>query len=120
MKKTLLIALSAAGICGSVSLRAQSQPDPETAPAILRARSQSVLERFDDELVPGPGQRQQMKQQRLASIRERRAVIDTLPITKRKRKKLLRELYNSPHESLWDKTLTHLDFEDGTDGSDPE
>ncbi len=120
MKRTLLITLSAAGIWGGTSTYAQSQAAPNTAPAILRARSQSVLERFDEDLVPNPGQRRKMKQQRLAVLRERRAIIDTLPVSERHRKKLLRELYNSPHKSLWDKTLTHLDFEEGVETADPD
>lgn len=120
MKKSLLIVIGLTAACGVGSLRAQSQADPETDPAILQARGQSVLERFDDELVPDRSERRQMKQQRLATLRQRRAIIDTLPITERQRKKLLRELYNSPHESLWDKTLTHLEFEDGLEPTDPD
>lgn len=114
------MALCAAGIYGGASIYAQAPAKQETAPAIVRARSQSVLERFDDQLVPDRRERRKMKQQRLAAIRHRRAIIDTLPISERQRKKLLRELYRSPHESLWDKTISHLEFEEATASSDPE
>lgn len=120
MKKSLLIVFSAAGICCVHSVRSQSHGDPDVAPAIQRARSQSVLERFDDELVPDRSQRREMKKQRLAFLRHRRAIIDTLHITERQRKKLLRELYNSPHGSLWDRTVTHLDYEGGGEIPDPD
>ncbi|UCD61716.1 MAG: hypothetical protein JSV59_03870, partial [Flavobacteriaceae bacterium] len=71
-----------------------------------------VLERFDTDLVISPEERMKLKLDRMATIQQRLEIMDTLNISTRQRRRLLKELYRSPFSNEWNKVIADLEFEE--------
>jgi hypothetical protein len=80
----------------------------------IKVKKHTVLAQYEPELVTSADERMRLKTERLQTIKERRLIIDTLDISDRKRKKLLKELYRSPFSYKWDKVIAEIqgEFED--------
>ena len=84
----------------------------------IRVKKHTVLAQYEPELVVPADERLQLKNDRLNTIRERRAIIDTLTLSDRKRRKLLKELYRSPFSNHWDKLIADIEAEEEEDIED--
>ena len=80
----------------------------------LTVEKRTVLERFDSDLVISPEERIKLKMERIATIQKRQEIIDTLNISERQRRRLLKELYRSPFSDQWNKVIADLEFEEET------
>lgn len=80
----------------------------------LTVEKRTVLERFDSDLVISPEARMKLKMERVATIKKRLEIIDTLNISERQRRRLLKELYLSPFSDKWNKVIVDLEFEEET------
>lgn len=80
----------------------------------LTVKKRTVLERFDSDLVISPEERIKMKTERVAAIQERLQIMDTLDISDKQRRRLLKELYRSPFSDEWNKVIADLEFEEIT------
>ncbi|MGB5226744.1 MAG: hypothetical protein WBN55_00670 [Eudoraea sp.] len=80
----------------------------------LTVKKRTVLERFDSDLVISPEERIKMKIERVAAIQERLQIMDTLDISDKQRRRLLKELYRSPFSDEWNKVIADLEFEEIT------
>lgn len=80
----------------------------------LTVEKRTVLERFDSDLVISPEERMKLKIERIATIQKRQEIIDTLNISERQRRRLLKELYLSPFSDEWNKVIVGLEFEEET------
>ena len=80
----------------------------------LTVEKRTVLERFDSDLVIPPEARMKLKMERVATIKKRLEIIDTLNISERQRRRLLKELYLSPFSDEWNKVIVDLEFEEET------
>ena len=78
----------------------------------LFVKYKTVLERYEAAYVATTQERLQMKKRRKALIRFRESVIDTLPVSNRLKRRLLKELYNTPFTEEWSRVLADLEFED--------
>lgn len=78
----------------------------------VTVKKRTVLERFDTDLVISPEERMKLKLDRMAAIQKRLEIIDTLNISTRQRRKLLKELYRSPFSNEWNKVIADLEFEE--------
>ena len=78
----------------------------------LQVKKYTVLARYEPGLVIPAEERMQLKSDRLITIQERRAIIDTLSISERKRRRLLKELYRSPFSYHWDKVIADIEAEE--------
>ena len=85
----------------------------------VRVKKHTVLSQYEPELVVPAEERLQLKNARLNTIRERRAIIDTLTLSDRKRRKLLKELYRSPFSYHWDKVIADIEEEEEEDLENP-
>lgn len=83
----------------------------------LRVKKHTVLAEYEPDLVVSADERLQKKSDRIQLIREKRAIIDTLSITDRKRKRLLKELYRSPFTNHWDKMIAEIESEEEEEDS---
>ncbi len=99
---------------GCVSSMAQQETKSNTAKKI-KVKKHTVLAQYEPELVTPADERMRLKYERLATIKERREIIDTLDISDRKRKKLLKELYRSPFSYKWDKVIAEIQADDEED-----
>ena len=106
-------------IGGSWSLCAQENTEKTTNKEV-RVKKHTVLAQFEPELVVPVEERMHLKNERLNTIKERRAIIDTLTLSDRKRRKLLKELYRSPFSYHWDKIIADIEEEDELEEEDPK
>ncbi len=96
---------------GCVSLMGQQQTKSASDKKV-KVRKHTVLAQYEPELVTPADERIRLKSERLATIKERREIIDTLDISDRKRKQLLKELYRSPFTYKWDKVIAEIQADD--------
>jgi len=80
----------------------------------LTIKQRTVLERFDSDLVISPEERMRLKLNRRSAIKKRLEIMDTLNISERQRRRLLKELYRSPFSDEWNKVIADLEFEETT------
>jgi hypothetical protein len=73
-----------------------------------KVRIHTVMERYEPGFVLPAEERLRLKVQRREAVENRTAVIDTLDIPERKRRKLLRELYRTPFTDKYDQVLSAL------------
>ena len=99
---------------GSVALLGQQQTI-SAAPKKIKVKKHTVLAQYEPDLVRPADERIRLKSERLATIKERREIIDTLDISDRKRKQLLKELYRSPFSYRWDKVIADIEAGDEED-----
>lgn len=81
----------------------------------IKVKKHTVLARYEPELVLPAEERFLLKSNRQATIKERRQIIDTLDISDRKRRRLLKELYRSPFSYKWDKVIADIRAEEDED-----
>jgi len=62
----------------------------------IKVQKHTVMERFEPEMVISVEDRIQLKQDRIVELRRTKELLDTLSISKRQRRKLLRDLRRSP------------------------
>lgn len=93
-------------------LSAQVLPETEQHTDTLFVKYRTVLEQYEADFVASSEERLRKKQQRQALIQFRKAIIDTLPVSNRLKRRLLKELYNTPFTEEWSKVLADLEFED--------
>jgi hypothetical protein len=80
----------------------------------LTVKKRTILEQFDADLVSSPEERLKLKEERVASIQKRLEIMDTLELSDRQRRRLLKELYRSPFSDEWNKVIADLEFEEKT------
>ena len=81
----------------------------------LKVRERTVLGQFESNLVLSAEERLKKKLERKELIAKRHAIIDTLDISERRRKRLLKELFNSPFTTRWEKVVASMDVEEDPD-----
>ncbi len=84
----------------------------------LKVKKYTVLGQYEDQMVISSEERLQMKLDRVELLKRRREIIDTLDISERRRRRLLRELYRSPFSTRWDRLVTDLELEDSDEYED--
>ncbi|NAS13645.1 hypothetical protein [Poritiphilus flavus] len=114
MKRTSLLALGCAFFfCMAFQAVNAQQRDPNTTDdKSLKVKKRTVMERYEPEMILSVEKRVELKKQRLATIKKRRQIIDTLDISERKKRRLLKELYQSPSSEKWDKLIADIEFEE--------
>lgn len=100
-------------LCMGFNLTIYAQEATSTAQAEeIKVRKHTVLGQYEPEMVIPADERIQLKSNRIATIKMKREIIDTLDISDRKRRQLLKELYRSPFTYKWDKVIATLEAED--------
>jgi hypothetical protein len=80
-----------------------------------KVKERTLMEHYAPELVLPADERRQLKVERYYWVTEREAVIDTLDISNRKKRRLLKELHRSPFSDHYDKVLGSLYTEEGSE-----
>ncbi|MDH3698653.1 MAG: hypothetical protein OEQ81_08300 [Flavobacteriaceae bacterium] len=81
----------------------------------LKVRERTVLGQFESDMVLTADARLKKKLERRDLITKRRSIIDTLDISDRRRRRLLKELYNSPFSNRWEKLVATMEFKEDPD-----
>lgn len=79
----------------------------------VKVQRHTVMARFDPEIASSEEERLKKKQNRIAETQRKLSILDTLNISERKRKILLRDLKYNPYSNRLNKaTLVDTKFED--------
>ncbi|MBT8184767.1 MAG: hypothetical protein KJN76_07990 [Eudoraea sp.] len=81
----------------------------------IKVVKRTVMEQYEPGMILTADDRTRLKKERIALIQKRRRIIDTLDISERRKRSLLKELYRSPHTDKWDRLIADLEFEDDED-----
>jgi len=116
MKKMKLLTYSIGIILciGNVELHAQDSVALPTKNE-LKVRERTVLGQFESDMVLSADARLKKKLERRDLITKRKSIIDTLDISERRRRRLLKELYNSPLSNRWEKLVATMEYEEDPD-----
>lgn len=83
-----------------------------------KVQKHTIMEQFAPDLVVPATQRLKMKNQRVAETKRQLAILDTLDISGRKKRKLLRDLKYSPFSERLDKSiLVNTEFVDAVENN---
>ena len=82
----------------------------------IKVQKRTLVEQFEPDLVKPVEERVALKERRITHQRTTKRILDTLDISDRKRRKLMRELRRSPFSERIAKTiLAETEFEDDID-----
>ena len=95
----------------SVDGHAQSK-ESDTLSKKLKVEKWTVLEEYEPDMILSAEDRIALKKKRIVEAKRRRGILDTMDISDRKRKKLLKDLYKNPFSDRLMKTLADTKFED--------
>lgn len=70
------------------------------------------MERFEPQLIKSVEERMALKQSRIAEMRRKMIILDSLDISERRRKALQKDLRNNPFSHRLTKTLSAIEFVD--------
>ncbi len=70
------------------------------------------MEQYDPDMVISVEERIRLKEERYYELLRRKSIIDTLDISKHKKRKLLRDLYRSPFSNRLSKAIVETNFEE--------
>jgi len=109
MKKTTIWAIGLAFfVCGIFNATAQTSDQKP-----VKVQKRTLMDKFEPDYVKPVDERIALKERRIAKQRRTKKILDTLNISNRKRRKLMRELKRSPFSDRINKTiLAETKFED--------
>lgn len=81
----------------------------------LKVEKWTILEEYEPDMILSAQDRINLKRKRIVEVKRRKGILDTLDISDRKRKKLLRDVYKNPFSDRLMKTLADSKFEDEED-----
>ena len=90
---------------------AQSK-ESDTMGKKLKVEKWTVLEEYEPDMILSAEDRMDLKKKRIVEAKRRKGILDTMDISDRKRKKLIRDLYKNPFSDRLMKTLADTKFED--------
>tara|TARA_R110001606_G_C15248052_1_gene637042 strand:- start:533 stop:880 length:348 start_codon:yes stop_codon:yes gene_type:complete len=90
---------------------AQSK-ESDTMGKKLKVEKWTVLEEYEPDMILSAEDRMDLKKNRIVEAKRRKGILDTMDISDRKRKKLIRDLYKNPFSDRLMKTLADTKFED--------
>lgn len=95
---------------------AVAQEQPEN----VVIKRHTIMGQFAPDLVLSAEERQQLKWERRETVSYREAVIDSLPVSRRIKRKLLKELYYTPFTETYDEVLHELETREEPEGTHPQ
>lgn len=110
LKGAVILMLMPWGLSADLHGQAARTEGPVTDTVSVEFKT--LLERYEIGYVPPREERLRLKKERKSLVAFRKSVIDTLPVSNRRKKRLLKELYTTPFTEEWTKVLVDLEFED--------
>ncbi|MCK0189240.1 hypothetical protein [Arenibacter sp. F20364] len=97
-----------------VDLNAQTR-ESDTLGKKLKVEKWTILEEYEPDMILSAEDRISLKKKRIVEAKRRKGILDTMDISDRKRKRLLKDLYKNPFSDRLMKTLADTKFEDAGD-----
>ncbi|MCW5515308.1 hypothetical protein [Muriicola sp. Z0-33] len=104
----LIICLFAGAVSTPLCAQETKKGDKKEVAVVKR----TLIEKYEPEMILTAEDRARLKLERMALIQKRHSIIDTLDISERRKRSLLKELYRTPHSYKWDKLIADLEFKD--------
>jgi len=79
----------------------------------IEIQHHTVMEQFAAEMMPTAEERRQKKIAHLAEIEKLKKALDTMDISRRKKRKILADLINKPYSDRVNQAMAEISFEDG-------
>jgi len=114
-KVACLLAIS---LFGTFQLSAQ-EAAPKTNDKDINVQRHTVMDKFGAEMIRSAEERRQMKIAHLVEIEKLKKALDTMDISRRKKRLILDDLINKPYSDRVNQALAEISFEDD-DGIDKE
>lgn len=112
MKRATLYGIGLCFLLFTFTAPLAAQEVKKTQKEEVKVVKRTLMEQYEPEMILTAEDRAQLKLERKALIQKRQRIIDTLNISERRKRGLLRELYRSPHSYKWDKLIADLNFDD--------
>lgn len=110
MKKNIYLAVgSLLYLLGATQLFAQNSV-PGKDSHNVKVKKYTVMEQYEPELVLSIDERVRLKEERIATIKRRRGILDTLDISERRRERLLKALVKNPFSDKLNKAVADIEF----------
>ena len=97
-----------------VDVNAQSK-ESDSLGKKLKVEKWTILEEYEPDMILSAEDRISLKKKRIVEAKRRKGILDTMDISDRKRKRLLKDLYKNPFSDRLLKTLADTKFEDEGD-----
>ncbi len=78
----------------------------------VKVQRHTVMEQFAPEIMQTAEERKQRKLDHLAEIEMKKRALDTMDISRRKKRKLLADLNNTPYSDRLNRAMADVKFED--------
>lgn len=75
-------------------------------------QERTILGKFDQDLVLEASTRREMKVERIIRLKRRMLILDTLSISERKKRRLLKAISHGSYSSEWEALLVDLEFQE--------
>lgn len=112
MKYARILTIGLSFFCFSTLVLSAQVANDKTDKKEIKVQKNTLMERFEPDLVVSVEDRIQLKKDRLLEIRQTRKILDTLDISDRKRQKLLKDLRLSPFSTRLSKVMAETKFEE--------
>ncbi|EAR01413.1 hypothetical protein [Maribacter sp. HTCC2170] len=76
----------------------------------IKVQKYTVMEQYEPELILSVNERVRLKKERIATIKRRRGILDTLNIPDRRKQRLLKELLDNPFSDKLNKAVADIEF----------
>ena len=97
-----------------VDIHAQSK-ESDTMEKKLKVEKWTILEEYEPDMILSAEDRISLKKNRIVEAKRIKGILDTMDISDRKRKKLLKDLFKNPFSDRLMRTLADTEFEDEAD-----
>lgn len=78
----------------------------------VEVQRHTVMERFASEITPTAQDREQKKLAHLREVEKLKKALDTMDISRRKKRKILADLINKPYSDRVNQAMAEISFED--------
>ena len=96
-------------LLGCTQLIAQD-PGPRKKSHNVKVKKYTIMEQYEPELVLSVNERVRLKKKRIATIKRRKGILDTLDISERRRERLLKALLKDPFSDKLNKAVAEIEF----------
>ena len=113
MKKFIPILLGVCVFMYAPNCNAQEQKEDTTkTKVIIKVKKKTILEQYEKDFVIPKDERLQLKKDRYKDYLLKKSILDTMKISDRRKKKLLRDLRFKPFSPQLSKAFADIKFED--------
>ncbi|MCP4976541.1 MAG: hypothetical protein GY931_10305 [Maribacter sp.] len=110
MKKITNWAIGALFCIGGTTQLLAQEVLPGNTTQNIDVQKYTVMEQYEPELVLSVDERIRLKKKRVATIKRRMGILDTLDISDRRRQKLLKALLKNPFSDKLNKAVADIEF----------